>query len=128
MRFLVRLIAAVVLGGILFVGGFVADAVWNRSGLLSAAVGRDALIEGCTPATRESLVGKGFSPTDLVFGDQPSIGVNYGAGQASRSLDAPITFSDGANGPVVNGHVACLVRGRSVTAEVDVDDLPRRVT
>jgi hypothetical protein len=123
-----KIIGAAILLGVLLLAGFFADAVWNGSRIFYAAMGRDRLVSDCTPLTKESLIGKGFSPTDLSFGERPSISFTSGSFGQSKTLSDDFTFSDGPDGQRVDGGVVCTVVGKTVKVEVHVDSLPQRAT
>ncbi|MCW6508090.1 hypothetical protein [Lichenifustis flavocetrariae] len=124
--FFVKLFGAILLGGILLAAGFFGDMLWNDGRLFYAAVGRDRLVELCTPPAREDLISRGFSPTDLVFAPRPSIAFTSGPSGQSKTFSAPFTFSDGPNGQRVDGRLACSVSGKTVKVDVQVDSLPLR--
>ena len=77
---------------------------------------------------KDSLAGKGFTPTDLTFDRRPSIAFAAGSLGAGRTLASPFTFTDGPDGPRVDGTAVCHVSGQTVTVTVDVDRLPLRTT
>lgn len=128
MVFLLKLIGAAILVGIVCIGLFAYDLFWNGGALFYRFAGRDALVEACTPPLRENLIGKGFTPVDLAFGPTPALSTVSGPFGQTKSLADAFTFSDGHEGLRVDGRVLCRLSGRSVEVEVEVDSLPRRVT
>lgn len=123
---ILKLIAAVALLGLLALGGLVADTVWNDGRVLSTLLGRDRLVAQCLPPLRDTLVQRGFSPTDVEVGTAVSIAVASGSFGRVRVLSGPFTFSDGPNGARVDGRLACRVSGAKTEVEVDVDGTPLR--
>ena len=121
-----RVLGAIVAAGAVAVAVLAADVVWNDGRLFYLAMGRDTLVDACTPPTREVLLGRGFSPMDLTIGARPSIAFASGALGRSRVLSAPFTFSDGADGPRVDGQLVCAVHGAAVQVTVEVDATPLR--
>ena len=126
--FLLKLIGAASLAVIVCLGIAAYDLVWNGGTLFYRFAGRDALVQACTPPLRENLVGKGFSPVDLAFGETPALSTVSGTFGQTKSLADAFTFSDGQDGLRVDGRVFCRISGRSVEVEVEVDSLPRRTT
>ena len=125
---MLKLVGAAMVGALLLAALAVYDLGWNGSALFYRVVGRDSLVEACTRPLRENLVGRGFSPVDLDFGASPSIASASGPFGRSKTLSGSFTFSDGHNGPRVDGRIACTVSGPAVEVDVEVETLPRRVT
>ena len=123
-----KVFGGVLLAALVLFGGFLADTGWNDSRLFHAAMGRDALETACAPPVRQSLVGKGFTPTDLTFSRRPSIAFAAGSLGSGKTLAGGFTFTDGPDGPRVDGTAVCRLSGRTVTVDVEVDSLPLRTT
>lgn len=123
---LIRYLGAVAAVGCLAVAAFAADFVWNDGRLFYLAMGRDAMVGACTPPARDALAGRGFTPEDFTIGDRPSIAFAAGTLGRARVLTAPFTFSDGPDGPRVDGRLVCAVHGPSVQVDVQVDATPLR--
>ena len=121
-----KVLVALLVLAILALGGAVYDAGWNGGRLMASLLGRDRLVAQCLPAVRTSLAGRGFTPTDVEVGDPVSIAVASGSFGRTRVLSGPFTFSDGPNGPRVDGRLVCHVHGRDVDVDVAVDSLPLR--
>lgn len=128
MTFFLKLIGVAVLAAAVILGVAVWDLARNGGGLFLALAGRDSLVRDCTPVLTQNLIGRGFSPVDLAFGDSPAITSVGGSFGRARSLTGTFSFSDGDNGPRVDGRALCKVSGPSVDVDVEVDSLPRRVT
>lgn len=128
MTTILKLIGTAILLGIVVMAGFAADAFLNRSRLFYVAIGRDGLVHDCTPLTEESLIGKGFSPVDLMFSERPSIAFALGASGQVKTLSDGFSFSDGPDGQRVDGTLVCTVVGKDVKVDVQVDSLPLRAT
>jgi hypothetical protein len=127
MAFLIKLAGAAVLVACLALGLVVWDLGWNGGALLARLSGRDALVRDCTPPLQRKLAQEGFTPVDLAFGDISAFGAVSGSFGRSRSLASAFTFTDGDDGPRIDGRFVCTV-GQTVTIQVEVDQLPRRVT
>ena len=123
-----KLIGVAVLCAAAVLAVAVYDLGWNGGALSYRLLGRDTLIASCTPPLRADLVGRGFSPVDLEFGDAPSISSVAGLLGQSRRFSGSFTFFDGNGGPRIDGQLLCTVRGSAVNVELDLDQLPRRVT
>lgn len=121
-----KVIAAMLLLAVIALAGFVYDAGWNHGRIMASLLGRDRLVARCLPAVRTSLTGRGFTPTDVEVGDPVSIAIASGSLGRSRVLSGPFTFSDGPNGPRVDGRLVCYVHGQDVDVDVAVDALPLR--
>lgn len=121
-----KVIGAVLCCGALLMAGFVYDVGWNHGRLFATLLGRDRLVAQCVPGVRTALTERGFTPTDIEVGAPVSIGFASGGFGSSRVLSGPFTFTDGPNGPRVDGRLACHVQGKEVRVEVDVDGLPLR--
>ena len=121
-----KAIGALVLLAMLAVAGFVYDAGWNDGRLVATLLGRDRIVAQCLPVVRSRLTDRGFSPTDIEVGDPVSIALASGSFGRSRVLSGPFTFSDGPNGPRVDGRLVCHVQGTQIDVQVDVDGLPLR--
>lgn len=116
------LVVAVVLGVGLW------DLMANGGRIFYRLAGRDFLLQDCAPPLRANLIGKGFSPVDITFDEGPSIRFSASSFQRTRTLASAFSFSDGQDGPRVDGRLVCTVAGPTVQVEVDVDELPHRVT
>ena len=125
---ILKLVAAAVLGLLVLCGVAVYDLTWNDGALFFRLSGREALVSACTRPLEANLTSRGFSPVDLVLGEAPSISALAGAFGHRKNLADSFTFSDGQSGPRIDGRVRCTVSGSDVKVEVDVDELPRRVT
>ena len=123
-----KLIGAVALGLGVVLAIVVYDVGWNGGALFYRFAGRASLEAACTPPLRADLLGRGFSPVELVFGDTPSIASVAGSFGRSRSLAETFTFVDGDAGPRVDGRMLCTLRGNEVKVDLKLDELPRRVT
>jgi hypothetical protein len=123
---ILKAIGAVLLLAMLLVAGFVYDAGWNDGRMVATLLGRDRLVAQCLPAVRTRLADRGFSPTDVEVGEPVSIALASGSFGRSRILSGPFTFSDGPNGPRVDGRLVCRVQGAAIEVQVDVDGLPLR--
>lgn len=121
-----KALGAVLLLAALVVAGFVYDAGWNDGRFVAGLLGRDRLVAQCLPAVRTRLADRGFSPTDIEVGGSVSIGIASGSFGSARVLSGPFTFSDGPNGPRVDGRLVCRVHGTETDVKVDVDGLPLR--
>ena len=128
MTFLLKLIGAAILAAVLLLGFAVWDLTRNGGSLILALAGRDTLVRDCTPVLQQNLIGRGFSPVDLAFGGSPTITSVGGSFGRVRSLAGTFTFSDGDNGPRVDGRALCRNNGTTIEVDVEVNELPRRVT
>lgn len=124
MRLLFRLLAGAALLAVLLVGATLADLAFNRGRGLGALLGRDALIEACRPALIVRLKAAGFEPADVAFDEAQTVTV----ATAQRTLAGAFTFADGASQARVDGLIACVVDGRTVTVEVRTRSTPLRAT
>ena len=91
--------------------------------LLHAGLGSDALAEACRAPLARRLAERGFEPEEVEFGPEPTTGPPWGR---ERSFGASFTFRDGAAALRVDGVMACVVSGESVTVEFRVSSSPRR--
>lgn len=121
-----KVIVAVVVCVAFALAGFVYDAGWNSGRVLATLLGRDRLVAECLPGVRTALTERGFTPTDVEVGVPVSIGFASGGFATSRVLSGPFTFTDGPNGPRVDGRLACHVQGKEIRVDVDVDGRPMR--
>lgn len=121
-----KILGALLLLGLLAVAALVYDAGWNGGRLVATVLGRDRLMAQCLPAVRTSLAGRGFTPIDVELSEPISIALELGIFGRSRVMSGPFTFSDGPNGPRVDGQLVCHVRGTAVDVDVAVDGLPLR--
>ena len=128
MTVMLKLIGGFVLLVVVVLGVGLWDVVANGSRLFYRMAGRDTLLQDCTPPLKVNLIGKGFSPLDITFDNGPSIRFATGSLRSSRTFADAFSFSDGQDGPRVDGRLVCTVAGPSVRVEVDVDQLPHRVT
>lgn len=124
MRLLFRLLAGAALIAVLTVTALTADLLFNKGRGLGVLLGRDRLIEACRPPLIVKLKAAGFEPDDLLFDDRQTITVS----SSQRTLAGPFTFSDGVSQSRVDGLMACVVDGPTVTVEVRTRSTPLRTT
>ena len=128
MRFLLRVFGVALLLVLAGAAALVWDIGWNGGAMLSRLAGRDALVEACTPPLRRELTQRGFTPVDIAFGETSGFGVVSGSFGKRRSFESSFTFTDGQQGPRVDGEMLCSVEGSAISVELELDALPRRVT
>ena len=87
------------------------DVAFNEGRWLYAALGRERLVEACTPALVRELVQHGFSPQDVEIDGHPALALHWGG---RRSLDAGFTFQDGGAETRVDGTMTCTVDSPTV--------------
>ena len=113
------MLLAVALGGIVILG----DLRFDNGRLVQAAMGSADLADAC----RAPLVGRraerGFQPDELEFGPEPTLGSPWAR---ERSFGDSFTFRDGIEGARVDGVVACVVSGGTVTVDFRVAQAPHR--
>lgn len=127
MNVVLKLVLAAALAVIVSILAVVLDLGWNRGAMLARLSGRDALVRECTPPLQRRLTEQGFTPEDIALGGKSAVSALSGSFGRSRTLASSFTFADGANGPRVDGRFVCTI-DRTVTIQVEVDQLPRRVT
>lgn len=123
MRWLLRLLF---LGVVLTVlAGAVAlwDVTANGARLFYGLMGRDRIEAACLPVLAAQLRQDGFEPSDITFGERPSIASATGSG---TRLDNDFTFLDGAAQARVDGAMACAVEGETVTVRARTRSTPVR--
>lgn len=124
MHLVFRLLAGLVLLAVLLVGASLADLIFNHGRGLGLLLGRDALIAACRPPLIAKLKAAGFEPADIEFGDAQTVTV----ATAQRTLAGTFTFADGASQARVDGLLACVVEGQTVSVEVRTRSTPMRAT
>ncbi len=87
------------------------DVAVNEGRWVYAALGRDRLVEACTPALIRELVQRGFSPQDVEIDGRPGFALAW---SGRRSLDAEFTFQDGGAETRVDGTMTCTVDAPAV--------------
>ncbi len=126
-RSTVRSLALVAAGALLTaaLGGaaVLGDVRFGGGRLLHAAMGSDALAAACQAPLERRLAEKGFQPDDVEFGPAPTLGSPWAP---ERTFGDSFTFRDGAAEVRVDGVVACVVSGASVTVDFRVGSSPHR--
>jgi hypothetical protein len=128
MRLLLGLIGIALVAVAAIAASAVWDLGWNGGAMLSRLAGRDALVQACTSPLRRELTQRGFTPVDITFGDMSGFSVTSGTFGRARSLASSFTFTDGQQGPRVDGRLVCTLEGSAASVALEVDELPRRVT
>ena len=128
MRIVLRLLGLAIFAIVLAGAGAIWDQGWNGGALLSRLAGRDALVQACTPPLRRELSRRGFTPLDIELGEASVVRFASGSFGRRRSLAGSFTFTDGQDGPRVDGRILCTVEGSAASIEIELDSAPRRLT
>ena len=113
------MLLAVALGGAAILG----DLRFDGGRLLHAAMGSADLADACRAPLVRRLTERGFQPDDVEFGPEPTLGSPWAR---ERSFGDSFTFRDGIEGARIDGVVACVVPGATVTVDFRVAQNPHR--
>jgi len=124
-RLVVRILAGTGAVGVVVVLLGLGDFFFNGRQIFYALLGRDKIVQACSPMLVAKLKSAGFEPAEVMLGDEPQIAVS---GFTGTSLQDSFTFRDGAAGSRVDGILACIVKGNAVTVDFRTSTTPERAS
>ncbi|WP_131114324.1 hypothetical protein [Lichenihabitans psoromatis] len=125
MRLMFKTLIGLVALAALVVLALVWDLAFNQQHVLKAVLGRDRVVQACSPALVTKLKAAGFDPVDLTFDDRPDLAFSS---LFAQNLQGRFTFLDGTAGGRVDGVVACIATQDMVRVDFRTTVRPVRAT